>query len=241
VINIINKIRKNIAKLIYQEVNFESHFNVPIKYQYNKLKAVNERILEYPFIFSQILKEKPPKKILDFGCTRSWLSIALSSLGYEVLGIDLRNFEYEHKNFNFNKMNILDLEEKDFDFIVSLSTIEHVGLGVYDKKVIDDDILKVLNKINILLKTNGKFIVTLPVGKPTIDEFERSFDPNEFKTLLKEANLLLEIQEYYKRDENFYWKPIGIDKISEISNDKDSRKNVGSGVNGVGFYVFKKN
>ena len=75
---IISKIRKNIAKLIYNETNYETHFNVPIKYQYNKLKAVNERIIEYPFIFNQILTNKSPKKVLDFGCTRSWLSIALS-------------------------------------------------------------------------------------------------------------------------------------------------------------------
>ena len=237
---LITKIRKNIAKLIYNEKNFETYFNVPIKYQYNKLMAVNERIIEYPFIFNQILREKPPQKILDFGCTKSWLSLALSSFGYDIIGIDLREFEYEHKNFTFKKINILDLVEKDFDFVVSLSTIEHVGLGVYDKKVIDDDLGKVLKKINRLLKSNGKFILTLPIGRPSIDEFERSFTPAELKNLLFSENFSLQNEEYYKRENKFYWKPSTIDDISKISNDKTAREKVGSGVNGVGFFVFKK-
>lgn len=238
---IFSRIRKNIAKLIYQEKSFESYFNVPIKYQYNKLKAVNERIIEYPFIFNQILREKPPQKILDFGCTRSWLSIALSSMGYDVTGIDLRKFDYEPKNFTYSKINILDLNEREFDFIVSLSTLEHVGLGVYDKKVINDDLSKVLNKINSLLKSNGKLILTLPIGRPSIDEFERSFAPDELKSILDTANFSMEIEEYYKRENKFYWKPTSIKEISKISNDQSARKDAGSGVNAAGLFVFQKN
>ena len=237
---LITKIRKNIAKLIYHEKSYEYYFNVPIKYQYNQLKAVNERIVEYPFLFNQILKDKPPKKILDFGCTRSWLSIALSSMGYDVTGIDLREFDYEHKNFTFSKTNILDLDEKNFDFVVSLSTIEHVGLGAYDKEVINDDLAKVLKKIEHLLKPQGKLILTLPVGKPSIDEFTRSFAPEELKDILKSHRFSLQTEEYYHKDDRFFWKPSSIIDIANISNDTSARKSAGSGVNGVGFFVFQK-
>ena len=162
------------------------------------------------------------------------------TFGHDVVGIDLRTFDYEHKDFKFSKINILDLEEKDFDFVVSLSTIEHVGLGVYDKNVINDDLTKVLNKISSLLKTNGKFILTLPIGKPSIDEFERSFSPDELKNLLGSAGFTLDVEEYYSRKNQFYWKPTTIEEISNISNDKSARNEAGSGVNAVGLFVFQK-
>jgi hypothetical protein len=121
-----------------------------------------------------------------------------------------------------------------------LSTIEHVGLGVYDKKIINDDLIKVLDKVNDLLLVGGKFIITLPVGQSSIDEFERSFAPDELKGLLRSANFELEIEEYYKRENKFYWSPISEDEIKNISNDKKARSMAGSGVNGVGFFVFLK-
>ena len=134
----------------------------------------------------------------------------------------------------------MDLDEKNFDFVISLSTIEHVGLRAYDRDVIDDDLTKVLTKTYNLLKPNGKFLVTLPIGKSSIDEFERSFEPIEFKSLFESTGFSLKVEEYFKREEKFYWKPATIDEISEISNDKNARMKTGSGVNGVGFFVFNK-
>ena len=237
----LTKIRRNLAQLIYSGTTFDTHFNVPIKFDRNDVKAVNERIVEIPFIFSAIEHDNKPKKILDFGCTRSWMSLSLASLGHEVYGIDLRDFHFQHQSFIFQKINILDFEIRNFDFVISLSTLEHVGLGAYGEKYDQQALSKVVNKINWLIKPGGRFILTLPVGIPSSDQFEKSFSPDEIIELIVNGKFILSKGNYYKRFDHKYWLPCSKKEIAHVSNDFRSRKKVGSGVNGVGCYIFKKN
>lgn len=236
----LTKIRRNIAQLIYSETTFATHFNVPIKFDSNDVKAVNERIVEIPFIFSAIEHDNKPNKILDFGCARSWISLSLASLGHEVYGIDLRDFPFQHQNFIFQKMNILDFEIRNFDFIISLSTLEHVGLGAYGEKYDQQAFAKVVNKIHWLIKPDGRFILTLPVGMPSSDQFEKSFSPDEIIKLIVNGKFILLKENHYKRFDLKYWLPCSKKEIAQVSNDFQSRKKAGSGVNGVGCYIFKK-
>ena len=234
------KIRRNLAKIIYRETTFATHFNVPIKFDQREIKAVNERIIETPFIFSSIESDNNPKKILDFGCTRSWISLSLASLGHNVYGIDIRDFPFQHPNFIFKKGNILDFEIRNFDYIISLSTLEHVGLGAYGEEYDHQAFFKVIHKINWLLKPDGRFILTLPVGRPSSDQFEKSFSPNEILDLILTRGFYLVKENYFRRFDYIYWSPCSKEEIAGVSNDLQARKKGGSGVNGVGCYIFQK-
>jgi 2-polyprenyl-3-methyl-5-hydroxy-6-metoxy-1,4-benzoquinol methylase len=234
------KIRKHLARWIYKEETFETHFNLPLKYRDSALLAVNERIIELPFIFSHIPTKAPSLKILDFGCARSWLSLSLASLGHRVAGIDLRDYPFHHPNFKFRQGNILELTETGFDAVISLSTLEHVGLNAYGASDDHSQLDQVVQKIYTLLKPGGLLILTLPVGKPSVDAFERSFAPEEVKDLMQEHSLKLDYEHYFRRKDALHWAPCTQAQIHSVANDLHARRMFGSGVNGIGCYVFAK-
>ncbi|MBL7136181.1 MAG: hypothetical protein ISS81_06280 [Candidatus Marinimicrobia bacterium] len=78
----VKNICKRISKIICKKEIFENRFNVPIKFQEDGTYNINERIIETVYTISNIDLFSKPKKILDFGCSRSWLSISLSSFTF---------------------------------------------------------------------------------------------------------------------------------------------------------------
>lgn len=234
----IRRIRRALARLIYDARGFEHFFNVPIKFEAGSVRAVNERILEQAFVISQVGLADDPLRVLDFGCAKSWLSLMLASLGHHVVGVDLRPFPFSHPNLEFHRENILDLSTDPFDVAVSLSTIEHVGLGAYDRDVRNDDIERVAGRIHELLVPHGLFIVTLPVGKPSTDQFERSFSPDEIKDVMARVGFGMRSARYFVRRQGMYWEPSSETAIRAVRNDAEARRGPGSGVNGVGCFVF---
>jgi len=89
----------------------------------------SERIVEYPFIFRNIVGLKGAK-ILDVGCSGSYLLTELAALGHEVYGIDIRWYPVQYPNVRFVQGNICKtLFPNDFfDVIIAVSTIEHIGI-----------------------------------------------------------------------------------------------------------------
>lgn len=237
----IKAIKRTLSRLFCKRTTFETHFNVPIKFKSNSSIVVNERIVEIPFIFSSIALINAPKKILDFGCTRSWLSLSLASLGHWVYGVDLRDYPFAHPNFVFQKINILEFQEQDFDYIISLSTLEHVGLGAYGEPYTQQALVDVLEKLYLLLKKSGTLLLTLPVGIPSEDHFEKSFAPEEIIKLLMRQGFHLIEDRYFKRYNGTNWQSCTLEEIAVVSNSFESRNKFGSGVNGIGCFNFVKN
>lgn len=237
----LKKIRSAVSRLVSKQTTFETHFNVPIKFKHSADMVINERIVEMPFVFSSIPLGNEPQKILDFGCSRSWLSLSLASMGHAVHGIDLRDHPFGHPNFEFQKMNILDYQEQDFDYVISLSTMEHVGLGAYGEPYSQQALVEVVKKVHFVLKRDGTLLLTLPVGISSVDNFEKSFAPAEIIDLVTDHHFHLKESRYYKRGLGIHWQPCTQEDISVISNDFKARKKFGSGVNGVGCFNFVKN
>jgi SAM-dependent methyltransferase len=234
----INKIRRKLVKILGRGMNIETYFNVPFKFENDESYVVNERIVEIPFVLSELKDNGKKLKILDFGCTRSWLAISLASLGHHVYGIDLRNYPFEHENLVFTKQNILDFKEKDFDIITAVSSLEHAGLGAYGEDYNPGALEEVLSKMNELIAEKGKLILTVPVGKPSVDSFLKSFAPDEIEKLVASKGFLLEKSRFFKRKNETEWLPCPREEIREVSNHQAERTKTYSGVNGVGCLVF---
>lgn len=115
---------------------------------------------------------KSKKKILVIGCLEEPLANTLSELGHEVVGVDLRPYnrgdEYrgpDVPNYKHITGDFLDVEfSEKFDLIISVSVIEHSGLGYYKDKIDSDADIKIAKKVLGLLKPDGKFILTVPIG-----------------------------------------------------------------------------
>ncbi len=142
------------------------------------------RMVELPFLFRNVAP--PPKKLLDIGCVESVASVQLSMLGYDVTGIDIRNYYYKHKNFKFIKddFNRHKFSEK-FDVVVDISAIEHFGLHTFSNLELDFDAdKKAIKKIYSLLRPGGQFIFTAPFGvHELIGSFQRVYSNDDIKEM----------------------------------------------------------
>jgi SAM-dependent methyltransferase len=161
-------------------------------------KSYSERLVELPFLFRNI--REPPAKVLDIGCTCSIVSIQLAMLGYSVTGIDIQNYYFRHKNFEFVKgdFNTYDFKGKKFDIIVDISAIEHFGLHTFSNMKLDLDAdRKAMRKIRAMLKPGGQLIITAPFGvHELIGNFQRIYGKKDMKDMLK--GFRVENSRYYR-------------------------------------------
>lgn len=187
-------------------------------YSHQDSKIVfSERIIEYPLLF-QYLKPDA-RRILDFGCVEDLLPIHLASLGYHVTGIDFRKYPFTHKNFDYIQTDILqwDPPYEEFDTVVSISTIEHVGLAAYKDPVCKDGDKIAIEKLWKCLKKGGVLIITLPAGKPCIERGMRIYDRQAIECLVPNIEIL---RFFYKPDRYGEWQETTEEVIQKLIYDK---------------------
>ena len=199
-------------------VNYLKFYHLPIKFLNGRWYMI-DRLIELPYVHHHMDLDVTNKCVLEFGCTKSYLPIQLASLGYEVVGIDLRPYPFSHPNFVFFQKNILDYEDdKGFDYITSVSVIEHVGLGAYNEERRKSDLYEVTERLTELLKPGGKIIITVPFGQKYEDYFSRSFSYEDILGLFPSKTLKLIDEHYYYRSNDFkYWNICSRDKAETIS------------------------
>jgi len=144
----------------------------------------SERIIEYPLIFQYL--DRDWSSILDFGCMEDLLPIHLASLGYNITGLDFRSYPFTHPNFLFIQADILSWEppEEKYDCVISISTIEHVGLGGYGDPVFEDGDKIAVQKLFTAIKKGGRLIITVPFGKFTIERNMRIYNHEKLLQLI---------------------------------------------------------
>jgi 2-polyprenyl-3-methyl-5-hydroxy-6-metoxy-1,4-benzoquinol methylase len=113
------------------------------------------------------------KKILDIGCGFGWFEQSKAKEAKEIIGIDLNkkdleiaNKECNLKNVRFKKgsvLNLKNLKENYFDFVVMFDVIEHIPLKTEQKALI---------QIKRVLKKKGILIISTP-----INNFSKFIDP----------------------------------------------------------------
>ncbi|OGX15669.1 MAG: hypothetical protein A2166_02750 [Omnitrophica WOR_2 bacterium RBG_13_41_10] len=204
--------KNNFKKSVY---NFLSKFGVKAFYtlfpEYFAKEPLEptDRYIEYPFVIRNL--PKPPAKILDVGCVGSFFPLILASFGYEVFGIDIRNYTIINKikfnNFRFIKEDIrkATLPDNYFDIVTAISTLEHIGIaGRYGTDEYLDGDLLTMKKITRLLKPAGMALITVPFGKAKIIKpYTRIYDDLRIKRITN--NFQINKEEYYWYDESDNW------------------------------------
>lgn len=130
-------------------------------YKHTSYKDV-EDFKRLDFIVDSIEQvKKKDLRILDVGCGNGNISLALGSLGYNILGVDIDPVSIEKANeinqfsnvrfqvYDANQFNLTD----QFDAIVCSEVLEHLKNP--------EDLVKTLHSI---LKPGGVFIATVPNG-----------------------------------------------------------------------------
>lgn len=158
--------------------------------------GIDERIVEYPWIISNI--DQKSTNLLDAGSALNFLNI----LEHEVFTdkkITIANLNpesrcYWEKEISYIFEDIRDLPLKDglFDTITCISTLEHVGMdntAMYtgNNKYRENekgDYLKVITELKRLLKQNGKLLITVPFGEYQNFGFFQQFDASMIQNII---------------------------------------------------------
>jgi len=196
-----------------------------IKHFLGEKVYITPRIVEHPLVF-RILK-LTKGRILDIGCCESKLIIELASLGYEAYGIDQKDYSLLHPNFHFIKADIMKMPFPDnfFDCITAISTIEHIGFGIYGDPIIEKGgDKKAITEMKRVLKKGGRMLITMPYGGlpwPKTSGWHNRcswYNSHLLKELLNIENLKIEEKRYFiKEDGN--WIPAPESKANKRSPD----------------------
>jgi 2-polyprenyl-3-methyl-5-hydroxy-6-metoxy-1,4-benzoquinol methylase len=165
-------------------------FNPPVRVGYGSrrvdLQWVNERIVEVPYAFGALRALGPGARILDIGGSESLVGLSLATLGYEVTALDPRPNPLSHEHLHTVVGRIEDWDEAaDFDGVLCLSTIEHIGTEAYGQQAANPRAdLDAIQRMRELTRPGGLLVLTTAVGEASADAFGRVYDDNGLHELL---------------------------------------------------------
>jgi 2-polyprenyl-3-methyl-5-hydroxy-6-metoxy-1,4-benzoquinol methylase len=202
-----------------EDVNFESvQFFITGEYSNKSFEDVKKRVYDNPevmdyymhgLLLSQFLWkhhyeillrfnfiiEKNSKMITNYlevgGGHGLYIAEAINKIGdhatYDMLDISKSSLIIAQKLINNDKVNFIlgdvfeYLPKKKYDFITMGEVLEHV-----------ENPLKLLQKLNTLLDTNGKLFITTPTNAPAIDHIYLFKNIEDIQSLIYKAGFIIE-------------------------------------------------
>jgi SAM-dependent methyltransferase len=204
----------------------------------SKSCPIGMRTAEYAWTLNNLVD--PPAIVLDVGCITSYLSFALLKLGYDVYAIDTRwnaNLYWEpwvnretyklweeNRTSNRVKFKLGDIRQTDypsdfFDQVIAVSTIEHIGLSVYDNPPddVDEGDFKAAKEIARIVKPRGNVLITVPYGILPWKQRgiqARVYDDDRLNRLTQ--GLIIVEQKFYGNP-NGHWIEVSKERAIEIN------------------------
>lgn len=165
--------------------------------------------------------------VLDTGfIEHNFFTEELCKRKYRVYGLDRGNWDYRWKSelFTWVAQEICDplpFEDEFFDCIVSPSLIEHLGLGHYGDKILDNGDAIAVKEFHRVLKVGGIMLVQLPFcaesrivmsskGRP----FYRTYTKGTLETLF--GGFSVEEKSYAAR-KPVNWVEVGEDEANLVN------------------------
>ena len=127
--------------------------------------------------------------VLDVGVTESLLIYELAHRGYKMTGLDQRPYQeklpFKFLQFDLTSEKWLPRELLNYyDYIIAISTVEHIGLGAYADNKKEKGDKRALYHLIDLLKPNGYLIITMP-NKHLGTDTGRGYSYQDFERLIR--------------------------------------------------------
>jgi SAM-dependent methyltransferase len=178
----------------FKVLSIDKEINNPISFNENKIikgygRGVDERIIEYPWVISNLNKSK--LKLLDAGSVFNYdfilkhPTISEKELFIQTYYPENNCFYKKRISYVYEDLRNIPFKNNFFDEVVCISTIEHIdmdnsiygySLPVNNTKLKSYDYLNVINELVRVLKKNGILLLTFPFGKFENHGFFQQFD-----------------------------------------------------------------
>lgn len=168
------------------------------KLQIDRIYNLDERVIEYKWIFNELKKSKNNLNLLDAGSTLNFPQIIDKikikfKITIQTLFPENYSFYDDGISYVYSDLTEKNFNKNTFDIITCISTLEHVGFdnSIYNndsKKILkknnNQDYLNVIDSFRFYLKKRGILLITVPYG--THKEFNnlQVFDDKRIKNII---------------------------------------------------------
>jgi SAM-dependent methyltransferase len=159
--------------------------------------VVSEQIVEGALVLRHIRPDE--RRVLDFGGYESVLPLTLSALGHDVTVLDQRPYPFKGPRLRSVTADVFresSLAAESFDLVISVSTIEHLGLGRYDDVTMPDGDRLGVERLWRLLRPGGRLMASVPAGRPAVQRGYRTYDAARLRAVFPSLETVL----WFKKD-----------------------------------------
>jgi len=189
---------------------------------------MDERVVEYPWVFSH-LKENPGA-VLDAGSALNhdflvgMKPLANGKLTICTLAPEKRCYFERGISYVYDDLRRSPFRDDRFDTVISISTIEHIGLDntmLYTadtelKEQDDEGYIAAVREFRRVLKSEGDCYITVPYGKAAVRGWFQLFDAVMVEKLLEAFQPANAKVEYFAYREDG-WQRTEPDELTEAS------------------------
>ena len=162
--------------------------------------GLDERVVEYPWLFERMAALAPEGPVLDAGSVlnyervlRAWHEEQLPAVSIVTLAYEGHAFPSDRVRYEFADLRELPYRSGWFSLVLSLSTLEHVGLdntiygsaaGAAPRSDPGTEAGRALDEIARVTRSGGRLLVSVPYGIRSNRGWFRIFDADELHHLI---------------------------------------------------------
>lgn len=234
VLNLRNAPRFISEYLKYQRLGGKITHRFPILFDYHdQAGSASGHYFHQDLLVASFINKANPIRHIDIGSRIDGFVAHVASFR-KIEVMDIRELQStSHANISFINADLMDKNNANkncADSISCLHAIEHFGLGRYGDPLDPYGHIKGFNNILQMLKIDGTFYISFPIGKANETHFNahRVFHPHDIFTWLDQQNRIELLRFDY------------VDDAGELHQNIDLHT-AGQNVSyGCGIYTFKK-